>query len=338
MNNPELKSIVAQIKERKFSPVYLLHGEEGFYIDQVEKLLESTVLTEEEKSFNQTIIYGKEFDAGQVKATAREFPMMSEYKVVIVREAQEIRKTDLDKLTDYIDNPNETTILVICYKYGKVDKRSSFYKTIKKSATILESKALYENQVPGWVVQQSKKLGNPASMKAAALLTEFLGRDLSKIHNELKKLSVILETGVEIDTAVIEANIGISKDYNNFELQTALATRDAPKAYAIVKYFAANATKHPPVYTVIVLYQFFEKAMTYHFVKDKSPGNLSKILKVNQYFLKDYEMCARAYSTKKLAKVMTCLKEADLQLKGVGAVEVSKGEILQELIYKILHA
>lgn len=337
MNNPELKSIISKVKSREFSPIYLLHGEEAFFIDKVSDLLEESVLTEEEKSFNQTVIYGKEFDAQQVIATAKEFPMMSEYKLVIIKEAQEVRKTELTKLESYLKGIQPSTVLVICYKYGKLDKRSSFYKELSKVASVLESKGLYENQVPAWLTQQAKKLGHPISMKAASLLTEFLGNDLSKIDNELRKLSVILNEGAEIDTDIIERNIGVSKDYNNFELQSALASKNSLKSFEIINYFNANPKSHPAILTIITLYQFFEKTMAYHFVKDKSPAALGKVLKVNPYFIKDYELAARNFSTKKLAKVMTHLKEADLKLKGVGVSEIGHDQVLKELIYKVLN-
>ncbi len=337
MNNPELKSIVNKVKAREFSPVYLLHGDEAYYIDQVTNLLEKTVLTEEEKSFNQTVIYGKEFNAQQVIATAKEFPMMSEYKVLIIREAQEVRKNELAKLESYLKGIQPSTVLIICYKYGKLDKRSSFYKELAKVATVLESKGLYENQVPAWLTQQAKKMGHPISMKAASLLTEFLGNDLSKIDNELKKLSVILSEGAEIDTDIIETNIGVSKDFNNFELQSALASKNSLKAFEIINYFNANPKSHPAILTIITLYQFFEKTMAFHFVKDKSPANLGKVLKVNPYFIKEYELAARNYNTKKLAKVMSHLKKADLNLKGVGASEIGNDQVLKELIYKVLN-
>ncbi len=335
MNNPELKSIISKIKNKDLSPVYLLQGEEPYYIDLITDAFEEHILTEEEKSFNQTIVYGKDVDAGQLIGQAKSFPMMSDYQLVIVKEAQEIK--DFDPYISYIENPQPSTILVFCYKYKNFDKRKAFYKSVSKNGVLFESKKLYDNQVPDWIIKHAKQHGHPISTKASLLLSEFLGNDLSKISNELGKLFLNINKGQEIDTDIIEHNIGISKDFNNFELQHALATKDSLKSYQIVRYFGANPKNHPVFPTLITLYNFFTGVMGYHFTKDKSAKSVAAALKIKPYFVKNYETAARNYPTKKISKIIEALKEADLKAKGVDNTSASHGEIMQELVFKILH-
>ena len=335
MNNPDLKNIISKIRKKDVSPIYLLEGEEPYYIDLICQSIEENILNEEEKAFNQTILYGKDVDPPQLIAAAKSFPMMADHQVIIVKEAQDIK--NYEPFISYIEQPQPSTVLVFCYKYKKFDKRKAAYKAISKNGLVFESKKLYDNQVPDWIIKYAKKNGHPISAKASLLLSEYLGNDLSKISNELGKLFLNIGEGLEIDTEIIEKNIGISKDFNNFELQHAIANKDAIKSYQIVRYFGANPKNHPIFPTIITLYNFFVGVMTYHFTKDKSSKGIASALKINPYFVKNYEIAARNYPTKKISKIITALKDTDLKAKGVNNTSATHAELMQELIFKILH-
>jgi DNA polymerase-3 subunit delta len=329
------EEITGDIKRKIYHPVYLLHGEEPYFIDAISDLIESSVLTDSEKEFNQTVIYGRDTDPGKIIDQARRFPMMSNYQVVIVKEAQNIEK--LEDLQPYIDKPQPTTILVIAHKYKKVDSRKTFAKSIDKIGVVFESSKLYDNKVPAWINSQVHSKGHSIKPEACQMLAEYLGTDLSRITNELEKLVINLPEGTAIDSALIERNIGISKDYNIFELQNALGNRDVAKANRIINYFASNTKQNPTIVVVTVLFGYFMKLMIYQQLKDKSPKSAASALGVNPYFVKDYAQASQNYTIRKLRAIIGLLREYDLRLKGVNNGSTDESELLRELIFKILH-
>jgi DNA polymerase III subunit delta len=329
------EQIIADIKKKIYYPVYFLHGEEPYFIDQISDLIEETVLTDMEKEFNQIVVYGRDTTAGLIIDVARRFPMMSNYQVVIVKEAQ-----DLDKLEDlqyYLEKPLKSTILVIAYKYKKIDQRKSFAKLVDKTGVLFESARLYDNKVPAWITEQIRSRGYNISPQACQMLSEYLGNDLSRIMNEMEKLVINLPAGSTIDGAIIEKNIGISKDYNIFELQNALGKKDVLKANRIINYFAANPKVNPAVVVITVLFNFFIKVMIYHQLADRSKNNVASILGVNQFFVRDFEDAAQNYSFRKLRAVIAILREYDLRIKGVNNASADEGELLKEMVFRILH-
>ncbi len=337
------EKILSDIEKRAFKPIYFLHGEESYYIDSIADRLEATVLQESEKGFNQTILYGKDVDITTILSVAKRYPMMSDFQLVIIKEAQNLKfgKSDskeMDFFSAYIDNPLKSTILVFCNKYGTVDKRLKWVKNIDKHGVLFESKKLYDNQVPDWAISYLKEKGRGIETKAAAMLADYLGNDLSKISNELDKLILNTQAAKSINAVDIEKNIGISKDFNAFELNTALAKKEVFKAYRIADYFSENKKEHPLVATISTLYSFFSKVFTYHFIQDKSKGNVASVLKVNPFFVTEYEIAGRNYSFEKTCNVIHLLKEYDLRSKGVDSTgNIEEGELLKELIFKILN-
>lgn len=331
----EVKQIVTDIKNRNFKPIYFLMGEEPYYIDNISKYIESQVLTEEEKGFNQMVLYGRDVSIADVVGHAKRYPMMSEYQVVIVKEAQDLSR-HIEKLVDYAENPQPSTILVFNYKYKTIDKRKKLYKTLKKSGVIFEGKKLYDNQVGDWIRRVLSGQNYTISPKAAQMLAEFLGTDLSKISNELEKLKIILPEGTQITPEHIEQNIGISKDYNNFELQKAVGARDFVKANQIIKYFGENPKDNPMVVTVSLLYSFFSKLLHLHGLSDKSPRSVTAALKINPYFANEYIAAARNYPMKQVSSVIATLREFDVKSKGVGSNAVKQGDLLKEMMVKIM--
>ena len=330
----EAKSILRDIKAKKYKPVYFLGGEEPYFIDVISDYIQKSVLEEHERDFNQTILYGKETNAGEILSVAKRFPMMSEYQVVIVKEAQSLGK-ELDKLESYLTAPLPTTILVFCSKYKKLDKRKKVSKVIAKSGVLFESKKLYENQVGDFITQVLTSKGYTIEPKASLMLTEFLGTDLTKINNELQKLQIIIPKGNTISANDIEVNIGISKDFNVFELNNAIGNKDQLKAYKICNYFIENPKEKPLVVTVSLLFSFFSKVMQYHGLGDKSNSSVASKLKISTFFVKDYANAARNYPMKKVSYIIEKIREADVKSKGVGASQFGQHDILRELLVQI---
>ena len=330
----EAKRIVSDIKNGNIRPLYFLFGEEPYYIDAISSYIEKNVLKEEEKSFNQMVLYGKDISVDDIVSNAKRYPMMAERQVIIVKEAQDLVRT-IEQLTDYANNPQPTTVLVICYKYKKLDKRKKLYKAIKEQGFIFESKTLYENRVPDWIRKHLQAKGYSISHKAAILLTEFLGTDLSRINNELEKLQFVLPQNSEITPADIEKHIGISKDYNNFELKKAIGERDVLKATRIINYFAQNPKDNPFVLTVTLLTSFFIQLLKYHGLSDHSPKSVTSALGVNPYFVDEFRIAARNYPMKQVSGVVSHLREMDLKGKGVGANALAPADLLKELLVKM---
>jgi DNA polymerase-3 subunit delta len=330
------EQIFEQLKAGQFSPIYFLMGDEAYFIDQITDYIAKHVLKEEEQAFNQSIIYGKDTDVTNIIHAARRYPMMAQHQVVIVKEAQNIR--DIDKLAVYAENPLVSTILVINYKYKVLDKRKKLTKALAKSGVVFESKKLYDNQVPTWVNTYLKTKGLSIEPKAGVLLTEYLGNDLSKIAHELDKLRVAIGEQVKhITTDHIEQNIGISKEYNNFELNKAVLQKNALKANRIVQAFGRNPKDHPIQVTIPVLFGYFQKLLAYHYLPDKSKHAVASALKINPFFVADYETGGRHYNARKVVHVISLLREFDMKSKGFENANTDPGELLKELIFKIMH-
>ena len=330
----EVKQIVADIRNGNIKPIYFLFGEEPYYIDKISQFIEKNILTEEEKGFNQMVLYGKEASIDEIVGNAKRYPMMAERQVVIVKEAQELSRT-IEQLVDYAENPQPTTVLVLCYKYKKLDKRKKLYKSVSKHGVLFESKKLYENQVSEWLRKVLHGKGYSISHKAAIVLVEYLGTDLSRISNELDKLTLVLPKESQITPADIEEHIGISKDYNNFELKKAIGERNVLKATRIVNYFAQNPKDNPFVLTVSLLHNFFSQLLQYHGLNDHSPKNVASALRVNPYFVGEYQIAAKNYPMKKVSSIISHLREMDLKGKGVGATAIPQSDLLKELMVKI---
>ena len=331
------EQIISDLKNKIYKPIYFLSGDEPYFIDLITKYIHDNVLSDAEKSFNQTVMYGKEAEIHTVIDTAKRFPMMANHQVVIVKEAQNIK--NIDDLIHYVNAPLKSTLLVINYKYKTLDKRKKLYKAINENGILYESKKLYDNEVPGWINGYLKNKNRTIDPNAGMLLTEYLGNDLSKIANELEKLIITLPDGeFNITTSHIERNIGISKDYNNFELHKALTQKNVLKANRIVNYFGHNPKDNPFTLTISTLYYFYSKVLTYHFIKDRRDRkNVAATLKVSPYFVGDYEKAAKNYNPQKTVEVIGLLREYDLKSKGFNNVSTSHGELLKELVYKILH-
>jgi len=330
------EQLIDDLKKRVFKPVYFLFGDEPYYIDRATAYIAGNVLTEAEQSFNQTILYGKDSEAAQVSDLARRFPMMSSNQVVILKEAQEMKS--FPELIHYVEKPQPSTLLVINYKYKKPDKRQKIFKALEKKGVWFESKKLFDNQVPGWITAYASGQGCKIEPKAAALLAEFLGSDLSKIANEVEKLVVAIGKKGEIITPdLVERHIGYSKDFNQFELQNALGKRDVVKANRIINYFAENEKRYPFPLTTVSLYFFFSKLLLFHYTKDKSQQNLASTLKVNPFFVKDYESAAHRYSASQLVEIISLLREYDMRSKGYNGNTIPERELTRELVFKILH-
>ncbi len=331
-----LEQLMEELKNKIFNPVYFFCGDEPYYIDKVTDYIMNNVLTEVEKPFNQNVIYGKDSTVSDVINAARRFPMMANQQLVVLKEAQELK--NFEDLIYYIDNPLKSTILVINYKYKSLDKRKKIYKSLEQNAIIFESEKLYEDKIPTWIANYLNKRDYRIEPKAAVLLTEFLGNDLSKIANELEKLIIVVQDDSQfISSQVIEKNIGISKEYNNYELQHALSRGDNLKANRIINYFARNQKNNHISQTITSLYFFFSKLLVFQSLKDKSRKNAAAILKINPYFVGEYEIAYRNFSQQKVVQIIALLREYDSKSKGYGNVSASAGDLLKELIFKILH-
>ena len=332
----DVTKIVSDIKSGNIKPVYFLMGNEPYYIDKISEFIEENMLSEEEKGFNQQVLYGRDVTIEQISDNAKRFPMMAERLVIVVKEAQDLSRS-IEKLVTYVENPQPSTVLVICYKYKTIDKRKKLYKALQKSGVVYESKKLYENQIGEWIRRVLSGKKYLIESKAAVMLVEFLGDDLSKISNELDKLMVVLPEGSTITASHIEENIGISKDYNNFELRKAVGERNVYKANMIINYFAKNQKANPIIVTISLLNSLFTQLLTYHSLSDKSKNNVARALKVSPFFVSDYITAAKNYPMRKVSQIIAYLREADVKSKGVGANALPSGDILKELLFKIIH-
>ncbi|GHE48877.1 DNA polymerase III subunit delta [Sphingobacterium griseoflavum] len=334
-----VSTILADIKKRKFSPVYLLHGDESYYIDLISTALEQQVLTEAQKGFDQTVLYGKDSSIVNIVSAAKRYPMMSDHQLILIKEAQDLKwKSEEELLLRYLENITPSTILVVAYKYGKFDKRKKIYKAFEKVGTVVESAKLYENKVGEWIMDQFRAAHRSIHPQAAAMMGDYLGTDLAKVANEIDKLLLNVPKEEEIQAIHIEQNIGISKDFNVFELQSALAKRNALKAIQIVDYFVANPKSNPLPMVIGNLGTYFTKILKYHYLPDKAPQVAAKQLGVHTFFLKEYEAAARNFNRKKTFDIIHHLSAYDLKTKGMDiGPYTDSADILRELVYKILN-
>lgn len=334
----DYNSLIKDLKSKKFKPVYLLHGEEPYYIDLISKTIEEEVLEEHERDFNQTIVYGKDADILGVISEARNFPMMAERRLVLIREAQDIKDKELEILESYFLDVNPSTVLVLAFKYKKLDSRKKLFKEISKVGEVFLSDKIKDYKLVDWINAYLRESTYSITPKAATLLADFLGNDLSKITNELDKLKILIQAGTTINEIHIEENIGISKDYNVFELVNAVQNGDVPKAFKIANYFEHNPKSGELVVVVGQLFSMFMKLMRVHFMENKSEGSIAAALRIPPFVVKDIINSTKIYPAKRIAKNVAVLHEYDLKSKGVGSTgDVSNGELMKEMIFKLLH-
>ncbi|MBR1928889.1 MAG: DNA polymerase III subunit delta [Paludibacteraceae bacterium] len=336
--------ILQNLKRGNFAPIYFLYGEESYYIDKLSDYIEQNILDEMSREFDQMVLYGKDYerDMGPIISAARRFPMMG-HQVIIVKEAQLIRSWE--PLANYLKQMQPTTMLVFCYKHGKIDKRLKVFKELEeKGGVLMESSPLRDSQVQGWILNYirdwNKQKGQEVkiSEQIVMLLAESLGTDLTKIVGALQKLIDGRPEGVnEITAELVERNIGISKDYNIFELEKALTIGDVLKANRIVRYFAQNTKQHAIQKEIVVLFGWFQNLMVYHYLPDKSEPMVAKALGINPYFVKDYRAAAQRFNAMKVFRIIGYIRQADAKSKGFECPNVDEMQIWQELIYKILH-
>lgn len=331
----EIIKIVKDIDDKKVKPFYFLMGEEPYYIDKLSDYIEQNLLTEEEKGFNQTVLYGRDVEVEDIVSTCKRYPMMADYQVVLVKEAQDLHKT-IEKLETYADNPMPSTVLVVCYKYKTLDKRKKLVKNVAKKGLLFESKKLYDNALPTWLKRVVSGKNLNIEPKASAMLIEFLGNDLSKIANEIDKLAMILPAGATITPESIETNIGFSKDFNIFELQKAIGQKNVVKSYKIAFYFHENPKDHNIIAVTAIMYGFFAKLLQYHGLKDKSPSNVASALKISPFHLNDYDVALKNYPMKKVSQIVAALRDLDVKSKGVGGT-FSDRELYKSFLYSIFN-
>jgi len=327
--------ILNEIHQKQLAPVYFLTGDEPYFIDMISDTIENEALDEADRAFNQIVVYGRDVDVETIANHARSFPMMGERMVVIVKEAQDVK--NLEEFEKYLETIPDTTVLVFVYKYKKFDKRKTLAKKIDKMGVWFESKKLYDSNIPGWIQSYLKGEGYSITPKATQMLADFLGTDLHKIANELKKLIIALPKNKSIDDADVERNIGISKDYNVFELQNAIGSRDVLKANRIVNYFGDNGKDNPLLVTAITLYGYFTKLIKLHCTQDKSQGNLASVLGVSPFFVRDYLAASKNYPPATCIRCISILREYDMKSKGYDSGDTSEKDLYRELIFKLMH-
>ncbi len=330
-------SIRADILRRNFKPIYLLMGEESYFIDKLTDILMDTVLTETEKDFNMQVFYGVDSDVNTIISSARRFPMMSEYQLVVVKEAQQLEKMEV--LDAYAKNPMPSTVLVLSYKHGTVDKRKAWVKKVDKIGVVFESKKLYDNQIPAFITSYFREKEITIDEKSAQMLTDFVGNDISKLIPQLDKLEISLpETSKRITSDLIEKNVGVSKDYNNFELLKAVIEKNSLAANRIVEYFAKNQKDHPSVVTLSVLFNYFSNLLECYWLPQKNERAVMAALNLrSSFFVRDYMTGLRHYNVNKVMNIISYLRTYDARSKGIDNVSASQGELLKELVYKIMH-
>ena len=335
----ELELIFKNIKNKEFLPIYFFHGEEAYYIDIAVKALENDVLTEDEKAFNQTVVYGKDTNYNEILALAKQYPMMGDKQLIIVKEAQDLKlnEEETSLLEKYVENPVESTILVFAHKHKKVDSRKKVFKTLDKAKMLFHSESVKDYNLAKWIDDEARNLQIKLAPGISQLLADYLGNDLSRIANELNKMKLVLKDGEVLDGKLVETHIGISKEFNVFELQKALGKKDANTAFKIAYYMGKNPKTNPIVMTIGNLYNFFSNVVLYHTVSHQSPPTIASELGINPYFVKDYAEAARLYPLKFATRIISVLREIDLKSKGLGAVNMDEGELLKEMVYKIIN-
>ena len=327
--------IIESVDNKEYKNLYFLAGDESYYIDKISKYISEKILSEEEKSFNQIILYGKETSTAEIITEAKQYPFGANNRVVIIKEAQYV--INIEKLEDYIKNPLSTTILVICFKNKKIDKRKNFIKYIQKNLLLFESNKLYDNQVSSWISGYCKENSRLISNKSCVILAEFIGASLTKITNELEKLFISIDPNQEITPLLIEQNIGISKDYNVFELQNSLAKKDIMQSNKIAKYLSSNSKNYPFVLTITSIFSFFQKVIIYKQLQNQSKQKIALGLKINPYFISQYKVASNNYPTQQLYYIFEYIRDYELRSKGINNKNTTHESLLTELIFKILH-
>ncbi|WP_420319086.1 DNA polymerase III subunit delta [Ekhidna sp.] len=333
--------ILKDINSGSFAPVYFLQGEETFFIDNIIENIENNALDESQKSFNLLVLYGKDTTLTDVIGAARRYPMMGDRQVVIVKEAQEMRdwkNEDKQSLViNYLENPLTSTILVFGYKYKSLDKRTKFGKVVEKNSVFVHAKKLYDNQVPDWIKRHCVTQGVEIEDAAIMMLSENIGNNLQRLANEIEKLLLNVKKGEKINSAMVQRYVGISKDYNIFELQKALSALNRQKAHKIAGYFASNPGNNPLVLTIYSLFSYFSKLLLVHHSPDKNEKSIASVIGVNPFFVKEYLQAAHNYPLGKVVQNIKYLHEADLQSKGIGYATKKEGPVLTELVYKLMN-
>lgn len=335
------ESVLKDLQAGRYAPVYFLQGDEPYFIDKIASHIEKHALSESEKGFNQMVMYGKDVDVNAVLNNARRYPMMSERQVVIVKEAKDIQDLNRQEgqamLENYVKNPLPSTVLVFCHKYKTLDGRKSLTKTLDKHAVFVTTKKLYDNQVPDWISQYVTASGFTIDRKAAFMLNEYIGNDLERLANEIDKVMINFQEKVQIDAALIQKYVGISKEYNVFELQKALSLRDVVKANKIVQYFESNPKNHPVIPMIAMLFSFYSRLLLIHHGGDRSEAGVARLLKINPYFAKEYLQAIQRYNLPVVIRNIGFLRQADLQSKGIDSGGMTEGQLLKELVFKLMH-
>ncbi|MFY0591997.1 DNA polymerase III subunit delta [Roseivirga sp.] len=333
--------VLSDLKSGKYAPVYFLQGEESFYIDQISDFIEDNCLPEAERGFNQTVMYGKDANMSQIITNARRFPMMAERQLVLVKEAKEIpdlNKEDGQKLLmDYLDNPVPSTVLVFAHKHKKVDGRKPLSKALNKKSLLVTTTKLRDYELPGWIEGYVKGKGLNINYPSVQMLADYIGTNLERLSNEIGKVAINLAEGEQITEDHIQKYVGINKDYNVFELQKAISSRDILKANRIVNYFSANIRAHSIIPMVALLYSYHTKLLLVHSAKDKSDSGLARAIGVPPFVVKEYKMAASHYALGKVIQNISHLREADLRSKGVNSGAIREEEVLKELVFKLMH-
>lgn len=330
------EQILQSLKQKKYAPIYFLMGEEPYYIDLISDYIQYEILDESQREFDLSVLYGKDIDITTVINAAKRFPMMSPYQILIVKEAQHIK--DLDKLQFYIQHYAPATILVICYKYGTVDGRKKWVNELKKTGVLFESKKLRDYEMSAWIAKYAKTKDLQIEEKAMVMLTDFLGTDLSKVANELDKLAITKPAGTSrITPEIIEKNIGISKDFNVFELQDALIRKDVLKANRIINYFADNKKANPIQMVLAQLFSFFSNLMIFHYLPQKTAESAAAEFKIHPFIARNYITASKSFNAWKTMNIITSIRETDARSKGIDNVNADEGDLLKELVFKILH-
>ncbi len=330
--------IIKSMQNKDFKPVYLLMGEEEYYIDLISDYAKDHILNEDDKEFNLNIMYGKDINCDQIVMAAKQYPLMADHQVIIVKEAQNIK--DYASLSKYLTSPLASSLIVLCHKLGNMDKRKKIVGDIGKCGIVFESKRMYDNQIPMWISQYVKSKRYNIEPKATNLMAEYIGANLSKITNELDKLFILLKNNNQqtITSEIIEENIGISKEYNNFELVNAIMDRNVLKANRIIKHFAEDPNNNPLVVTTSVLFNFFSNLMYYHWLPQKDQMTVASELKINPYFVKDYQRAAANYTTGRALEAIRLLREMDAKSKGFRAGSGNNDrDLLREFIFRVMH-
>ena len=326
--------IISQLQNKQYKSLYLLHGAEPFFIDKITDFIQKNVLTEAEKSFNQTIFYGRDADVGAIIETAKRYPMMADKQVVIIKEAQDLKR--IEELDNYTSNPVSSTILVLAFKYKKPDGRKKVFKSIKKNGEVFESKPIYENQMQKWVEEYIHQYKRKITPKATLLISEFIGTNLSLASNEIEKLFITVPEGGLIEDFTVSEVIGINKDFNNFELQNAIGHRDSKKAMQIALYFANHQKEHPLVVTLSILGRYFSNLVLMYFNPNASKQDIARMIGVVPFFVDEYFVAKSKHTAPGAVKAIELIREYDLKSKGVNSASTPPGELLKELVFKLL--